>query len=264
MSILATERTPRHIEIKAGPQPLCFRPEISTWIDIKVQADAAREQNDYLRLSELLRKGLKLQPQDIMFHLNMAVNELDLNNPEAAWQALGQAWKIAPNTYAVLSAMAFYFLQMKNFEVLEKTSHLILEIAPSDLAALGFLTQALLGMIRYPEALRVGLPLIELSAAMGELPNGMGFYPIKQMADFLLEQKDYPAAVRLWAAGVKCQPDNVSGLLEFGKALILVGDQAGARQCLSEIRKLAPQDEAVRALQMQLDPVLPPRKQERA
>ena len=132
--------------------------------------------------------------------------------------------------------------------MVEKTCHLILKIVPHNLMTLGLLTQALIGQERFEDALNVGSTVIELSAIVGEMPNGMGAIHIKKMADYLLGKKDYVRAVRLWQAGVKCQPGDVNALLELSQALLSKGDKAGAHQQLRQAQSLAPQNQAVLAL----------------
>jgi len=70
---------------------------------------------------------------------------------------------MAPASYGTLTGMVNYFLQVKNFEMAEKSCRLLLNLAPHDLIALGFLTEALLGQGRFEEALKVGVPVVELS-----------------------------------------------------------------------------------------------------
>ena len=148
--------------------------------------------------------------------------------------------------------MAFYFLRTKNFAMAEKTCHLLLEIGPHDLTVLGFMTEAMIGMDRWDEALEIGLPLIEVSSQVGELPDQMEFYLVKKMADHLLEHKDCASAVHLWEVGVNCKPWDVNALLELSQALLLVGDKSGARQRLAQASALAPRHQGVQALLRQI------------
>ena len=76
----------------------------------------------------------------------------------------------------------------------------------------------------------------------GELPDQMGIFLVKKMADYLLERKDYAGAVRLWEAGIKCQPGDIDVLLELSKSLLLAGDKVGARQRLAQVQMLAPKN----------------------
>ncbi|MCX6066447.1 MAG: hypothetical protein NT121_11950, partial [Chloroflexi bacterium] len=117
---------------------------------------------------------------------------------------------------------------------------------------LGLLAEALLGQNRFEEAIKVGWPVVELSAQVGELPDLMGVSLVKKMADYFLEKKDYISAVRLWDAGVKCQPGDVNPLLELSKALLLAGDTTGARFRLAQAQVLAPKDETISALLQQV------------
>ena len=95
------------------------------------------------------------------------------------------------------------------------------------------------------------MPVVELSAQVGELPNNMDLFLIKKMVDHCLNQKDYDGAVRLWEAGVRCKPGDVNALLELSQTLVLAGDQHGARQRLAQAQALDPHNEAALALYQQ-------------
>ena len=225
-----------------------FRAEITTFLDIESQFSAVKERGDFEEIKNWTAKKIQIFPQRTTLYIDLAICSLNLKDPSSAWQALTQAWELAPNSYSVLFGMVYHFLKVKNFEMAEKTCHLLLEMAPHNLTVLGFMTEALLGQKRYEEAIKVGMPVVELSAQVGELPEQMGTFLIKKMADHLLEKKDYFSAVRLWEAGVKCQPGKVSALLELTQALLLAGDKVEAHLRLIEARELDPQNEAVLTL----------------
>jgi hypothetical protein len=113
---------------------------------------------------------------------------------------------------------------------------------------MGLLVQSLIGQKRYEDALKIGGPVMELAWTPGwELPAQMGVNMVKKLADYLLEKKDYTGAVRLWQAGVQCQPSEVNNLLELARCLLLTGDKTGMRRCLTQARSLAPKNEEVLA-----------------
>ena len=258
MSILVRNRRPEALEMIPPHVVLSFRAEFSNRDSIKAQireAISSKKFNEAKRLMLLLLQMVPHNVNIINLYVDLALVYINLNDTAAAWQALTSAWEISPNNYVVLGGMTFYFLRVENFSMAEKTCRLLLELAPHDLAALGMLTHSLIGQGSYEEALKVGVPVIELSTAVSELPDGMNVFLVKKMADYLLEKKDYVGAARLWEAGVKCQPGDVNALLELSQALIFAGDRTGARQRLAEAEGLAPQDEAVLALLKQIGTV---------
>ena len=251
IAFLARTRCPAPLEISPASEAKNFRIEFNDWMDLKAKGLLAKERGDYQQVCQMLLSMIQSQPQYPKLYVDLCINRLHLGDPQAAWQALTRAWQLAPNTYAVLGGMALYFLWMKNFVLVEKTCHLILEIAPHNLMALGHLTEALLGQARFEDALSVGVPVVALSAQVGELPDGVGVFLIKRMADYLLEKQDFSGAVRLWKAGVQCQPGDVNVLLELSRAMLLAGDKTGARQRLVQAQALAPQNKEVLALFLQ-------------
>jgi tetratricopeptide (TPR) repeat protein len=226
-------------------EALSFRAEFSDTDALKAQMRLAEGRGDFSELKKLMLLQLQIVPQNIVNYVGLSACLINLGDPAQAWQVLSQAWKLSPNNYVVLSGMAFYFLKVANFSMAENTCRLVLELAPHDTAVLGLLTHSLIEQQRYEEALNVGVPLVELDWQFYELPDGMGVFLVKKMADYLLEKKDYAGAVRLWEAGVKCQPGDVNPLLELIKSLLLAGDKTGARQRLTEAQNLSPQNETV-------------------
>jgi tetratricopeptide (TPR) repeat protein len=254
MATLARRRHPTPLEF-APPATVTFRAEISAFLDMGVQFSAVVERGDRKEIRQWILKKLQVVPQRPTLYIDLAICYLDLQDPVKAWQVLSQAWQLAPNSYSVLFGMVFYLLWVNNFAQAEKTCHLLLEMAPHDLTVLGFMTEAMLGQGRYEDALKVGVPVVELSAQLGELPDRMSVFLVKKMADYLLEKKDYAGAVRLWQAGVMCQPGEVDPLLELAKVLLLAGEQSLAHQALTQAQQLAPQNEAVLAMLKQVNDV---------
>jgi tetratricopeptide (TPR) repeat protein len=238
-----------HIDI---PTILVFSEAISKEQAIKANLLELQKRGDYQGLKNVYLELQHESPDQISIYTDLFNILIILREPDLAWQVLAQAWKLAPNSYAVLNSMAYYFLRVNNFEMAEKTIRLLLNIAPTDLQALGFLTEALLGMGRFEEALKVGIPVIELSVLVSELPEKMDTYLIKKMADYLITKNDYEGAIRLWQAGVRCRPQDVNALLEYSQVLLLAGNKADAQQQLTKAGVLAPQNETVLAMLKQV------------
>ena len=212
------------------------------WMDIKAKGRLAESNQDYEQAGQMLLALIQLQPQYPKLYVDLSINYLRVGDLNSAWQTLTRAWQIAPNTYAVLLGMVLFFLRVKNYAMVEKTCHLILGIAPHNLRIQGHLTEALLGQDRFEEALKIGVPVVTLSALVGELPEGMGVFLVKKMADYLLEKKDFSGAVSLWKAGVLCQPDDMNAQIDLARVLLMAGDKTAAHQVLVQVQALDPQN----------------------
>jgi tetratricopeptide (TPR) repeat protein len=251
MANLAAQRFPTPMELpsthSAGPQA-----RITSAVDLKAATLLAEERGNHQDAIRLISLRLQAMPTKINLFVDLSVNYLYLGDLGAAWQTLSQAWKLAPNSYPVLMGMAFFFLKAKDYAMAEKTCRLLLSMNPHNLLILGYLTEALMGQGRDSEALKIGLPVIELTDILGELPKGMAAHLVKLMADHLLEKRDYSRAARLWEARLAAQKDDLNVLLELIRALLLKGDQASARQRLAQAWSLAPQDKTVLALRAQI------------
>ena len=246
---LAETRRPAPFELAIPDLPI-QRPELMEWITLKTESEAASVVHDVEQYGRILLKQLTRQPAHIPLYVGLSYNYLSLNDPVASWQALSQAWQTAPNSYIVLIGMCNYFLATKNFSMAEKTSRLLQTIAPQALLPMGFLAESLIGQGRYEDALKIGVPVVELAAMVGELPKGMGNYLVKLMADYLLKKKDFDGAVKLWEAGAKCQLGK-EALIELSRALLLADNASEARRRLLQAQAFAPHDERVGALLVQ-------------
>ncbi len=240
MARLAAMRQPTALS-GDWPQVAEKSPTVERVMELKRQTGVAAEKKDYLEMSRLFLKRLEDAPENILLYTELSASLLRAKNPEAAWQALAQAWRIAPNSYRVLLGMNFYFLQISDFERAKNTSHLILDFAPHDVTALGFLTEALIELGQFEEALKIGVPLIELDALTGEMLPGLNMVIIEQMSNYLIEKKnDYKQAARLWELSLTWQEKDVFAHLSLANALTYLGDFKRAREEVRKARELNP------------------------
>ena len=245
MAALTNQRSVNSLVTSTPREVLNFNSDLIKAEELKEKTREAILRKNLEEAKRLTMLRLQLAPESVLIQVELASILSDLRDPVAAWQVLSQAWHISPNNYILLGEMALYFLKVNNFIMAENTSRLLIELAPHNLVSLGLLNFSLLGQERYEEALKVGIPVVELSGTLGELPDGMSIRLVQKMAKYLLGKKDYHGAVRLWENGLKCQPDHVNSLLEISQVLLLIGNKAGALRYLSQARMLAPNDEAI-------------------
>ncbi len=254
MAAAAQFRAPNPPQAEDAIDEPIVRDEIAKLNAIAGQQEAAQKRSDFESLKGFLLEKQRLYPNKISLYRDLTSVYLSIGDPASAWAALAHAWQIAPASYFTLSGMVQFFLRTMNYEMSEKTSRLLLDVAPHDLQALGFLTESLIGLNRYEEALKVGIPVVELASITGELPPGMGVYLIRKMANHLLEHGEAARAAQLWEAGSKCQPGDVDVLLEWCRALIQQGDKPRARQILLQAQSLSPRHAGIPQVQGLLDP----------
>jgi len=188
--------------------PLTYRSEVAHFIQLGSIILAAEERLDYAEVKKYLLLQMEIFPHRVLCYTGLAIAALQLNEPAIAWQALSTAWQLAPNSFLVMGGMASFFLRIKNYEMAEKTCALLMEIAPHNLTCMAYMTEALIGQNRYEEALKVGVPVIELESFVGEMPVGMIAHLIEKLTAYLEAQKDYPTLAGLWEAAVRNQPGN--------------------------------------------------------
>lgn len=230
-----------------GLEPLQSQ-AMQDWAALKERSEKHWDAGEFLLYVDTLKEMSAVHPHHISLYVGMSTGHLSSHDPEAAWQALTKAWAIAPGSYMVLFGMCNYFLAVKNYAMAEKTSRLLQGIAPDQLIPLGFLTEALAGLGRYEDALKVGVPVVELAAKVGELLDGMAVYLVRLLADHLVKKDDYAGAAQLWELGVRCEPANSSAHTALGEALLLAGNKTAARRSLSQAQALDPLNEKVKKL----------------
>ena len=251
MATLARKRSPTPFSSNV-PDRVVLHPQMIENIALRTLVGEAQERNDLENIEPLYKQMLQDTPHKVTCYTDLMWLYLLRGQPDPAWQFLAQAWRLAPNTFFVLLNMTQFFLRVGNFVMAEKTARLLLEEAPHDLQALGFLADALMGLDRYEEGLKVGIPTIELAARVGELPEKMSVNLVKKMADYLLQKKEYQQAVNLWEAGLACVKDDVNPVLELVQILLQIGNYSRAQQWLLVAQKLEPQNQVVQKLLRQV------------
>jgi hypothetical protein len=69
----------------------------------------------------LYTRLLQKYPYDITQYTNFAISCIHMGDLASAWEALAQAWRMAPKDFVVLQCMNDYFFAAGNFEQVEKT-----------------------------------------------------------------------------------------------------------------------------------------------
>ncbi|MCE1254569.1 MAG: hypothetical protein LWX83_13590, partial [Anaerolineae bacterium] len=219
-----------------------FRQEMLDFKKRKEQLEHAQAQGNYSELKRLELINIELFPQQVIYYVDLSICLMHLNEVDLAWQVLSQAWQIARNSYRVLIGMSNYFLKVGNFAMAEKTCKILMDMAPNELMVLAMLTESLLGQNRYEEAVKIGVPLIEVASMVGELPEGMNYYLIRRMADYLEQKKDYNTILHLWETYIKNKQNDIEARLELVKVLTRQGNLARVLQLITEIRNISPKN----------------------
>jgi len=231
------------------PRQAKTQARIAQAAELKAQTLSAEQCKDYAGAIRLIDLRLQMMPNKLSLLVEISVVYLRLGDPSASWRALSQAWKLAPKSYTVLLGMAYFFLQVQDFAMAEKTCRLLLDMAPDNLMILGYLVEALMGQGRSEEATKVGLTVVDLDDLLGELPEGMVLHLTKLMADHFCEKGDYGSALCLWEARIELKPEDVNVVLELSRVLMRKGDKLSARQKLIQALKISPNNlEAIELL----------------
>lgn len=244
----ARTKTPAPAQTYDSEPQIMQSAPLMQWADLKNRSEEAWEAGRFLEYVDILDQMLVLHPHHISLHIGRSTGYLSAGNPDAAWQALTRAWEIAPGSYLALFGMCNYFLSVRNYVMAEKTSRLLQGLAPNQLVPLGFLTEALAGQGRHEDALKVGVPVVELAARAGELLDGMAVYLVRLLADPLMKEGDHGRAAQLWEMGIRCEPNNSSAHAALGEARLMAGDKPAARRALLRAKAIDPLNQRVEEL----------------
>ena len=189
------------------------RAEMVNFEGLSNQIAEAEGRGDYRECARVTLQKIECAPESPILYVDLAICFLNLKDPVQAWQALARSWKMAPNSYAVLLGMAYYFLQVQDFAQAKQTTHLLLGLAPQDLIGLAFLAEALIGLDQWDKALEIGVAVIEMAAFYQlDLPAGTGVPLLKKLSDYALTHKQFPIIVRLREAETAAKEGDVLAL----------------------------------------------------
>lgn len=118
------------------------------------------DENKFREACELFANQISRFPFEVTRYTNFAVACIQLGDFQAAWPALAQAWRIAPQSLSVLIAMIDYYYALGDYALAEKTSLLAAsqgELEPVGIAVLA-LSQWKQGKIQ--EAIATAQPVL--------------------------------------------------------------------------------------------------------
>lgn len=255
MARTAHQLSPNQPPVLSSARMSAIRPEQALWLQKKAAWEAAKASNNLPNALLLGQEMLQLHPHYVHLLVVMAVDCLAVNDPAAAWQYLSRAWQISPNNnYNVLSGMVFFFLWTDNFAMAEKTSHLILDFAPTDVQVTGLLASSLIGLGRREDALLVGLPLLARAGSPGwDLSDRLAISLFSALAGYLIEDQKFLLARRLWEQAVRWRPNDPDLQLQLAQTCLLAGDVQSARRWLASVLLLAPHNEQATQLLRQAE-----------
>lgn len=96
-------------------------PELEQLISDYISGMDLVEEKKYDQARILYARLIQKYPFDIPQYTNFAITCIHMGDLPSAWEALAQAWRLAPKDLVVLQCMNDYFFAVGNFEQVEKT-----------------------------------------------------------------------------------------------------------------------------------------------
>jgi uncharacterized protein HemY len=127
-----------------------------------------------------------------------------------AWQAIAQAWKIAPQSHVVLQVMAEYYLKTGDYDWLEKISQMLITANPQENTSYFPLAMSLIHKGEIDKGLELAisiLPDLLDGSPIEQLRAGL---LIKTIQPHLLARKETDIINRLYRAALSIHPDDIS------------------------------------------------------
>ncbi|NMB53324.1 MAG: glycosyltransferase family 92 protein [Leptolinea sp.] len=101
-------------EINMNPQLQELLKDLAAGMDLV-------EEKKFDQARAIYAKLIQQYPFDVTQYTNFAITCIHLADYQTAWEALAQAWRMAPRSWIVLQGMNDYFFAIRNFEQVEKT-----------------------------------------------------------------------------------------------------------------------------------------------
>jgi tetratricopeptide (TPR) repeat protein len=224
------------------PNEVIDRPEFEEWLGMKEEITKWMNVKDHRRAREALGKMHERIPDRVMILNDIARASFPLGEFDVAWQFIARAWSLAPGAFSVLEIMTAYYRVTHQVEMAEKTARLRLDIAPRDVAALADLTLVLFDQGRWEDALKVGLPIVEINWITRELYSTVGIELVVQIAGALHRTGNSKKAIDILKIAIEKLEKNSHVYVKLAQIYLAQKNKFDARHALREAEKINPND----------------------
>lgn len=236
----------------AIPDEVIDRPEFVEWLGMKMTISEGMAEKNFRRAREGLFKMLERFPDRVMILNDIARASFPLGEFDVAWQCLARAWKLAPGAFSVLEIMTGYYRATRQIEMAEKTARLRLEIAPRDVGALADLALVLFDQGRWEDALKVGLPVVEINWITRELYSTIGLDLALRVGEALHRTGNTKKAIEIFKLTTQKMEKNSQVYVKLARVYIAEKSFFDARQAVREGEKINANDPGLIQLRIEL------------
>ncbi len=191
---------------------------------------------------EALAKMQERFPDRVTILNDIAKSSLPLGEFDVAWQFLARAWTLVPGAFSTLENMTLYYRHRRQLDMAEKTARLRLDIAPRDVGALSDLAIVLFDQGRWEDALKVGLPVVEINWITSELEPGLGRELALRIGEALYRSGDSKKAIEILKLTAQKMGKHSQAYIQLAHIYLAEKRKYEARQAVRDAEKINPND----------------------
>ncbi|MHC1782816.1 MAG: glycosyltransferase family 92 protein [Anaerolineaceae bacterium] len=166
-----------------------------------------RDWDSALRVKSELIEMTPLSPVHFIDFASLCLQKGDY---PLAWRAIAQAWKLAPQSLAVLRVMADYYLCIQDFAWLEKISQMLIADHPKDNTSYFPLAMSLLHQGQIDKGLDLALDILPSLIDGSPFEQLRAGLLIKTIQPHLFARNEVETINRLYLIAILLHPEDVS------------------------------------------------------
>lgn len=192
-------------EIDADPDP-----EYIKYLEKTNRTSRMLKARDWDGVLQAKSELIEMTAQSPVHYVDFASISMQKGDYPLAWQAIAQAWKIAPQSQVVLQVMAEYYLKTQDYNWLEKIGQMLITANPHENTSYFPLAMSLLQQGQIDKGLELALNILP------DLLDGSPYEQlragllIKTIQPHLVARKEIDRVNQLYRAAIAIHPDDIS------------------------------------------------------
>ncbi len=237
-------RKPVTTELAANPDS-----EFSSYFEKTNRTSRLLKVRDWDGVLQAKSELIEMTAQSPVHYVDFASISMQKGDFPLAWQAIAQAWKIAPQSHVVLQVMAEYYLKIGDYDWLEKISQMLITANPQENTSYFPLAMSLIHKGEIEKGLELAiniLPDLLDGSPIEQLRAGL---LIKTIQPHLLARRETDTINRLYRAAIFIHPDDISLYITAVEMNLSLKKTRIAQEFLKEAIKHHPGNTEVQALE---------------
>jgi cytochrome c-type biogenesis protein CcmH/NrfG len=199
---------------------------------------------------------IELMPQCVSHLTDFAAICMQRNDFLSAWQAIAQAWKIAPQTHLVLLMMADYYMMIQDYGWLEKISQMLITQNPQENTSYFPLSFSLLHQGQIEKGLKLALTILPDLLEGSPYDQFRANLLIKTIQPHLFARNEIQIISTLFTSAIKLNPTDISLYITLIQINLELKNFKTARGIIKDALRIEPENAEILALEGKTKQVL--------